>query len=45
MARDTHIYGEVNSKTGLQRVFRGIRHDVEDAKSRSALTELYKRAG
>ena len=45
MAHDTHIYGEVNSKTGLKRVFRQIRHDVDEAKARPGLTELYKRAG
>ena len=45
MAADRHIYGEVNSKTGMQHIFREIRHDVDKAKSRSTLTELYKRAG
>jgi hypothetical protein len=45
MAHDTHIYGEVNSKTGMKHVFRQIRHDIDQAKSRPALTELYKRAG
>jgi hypothetical protein len=45
MAEDRHIYGEVNSKTGMKRLFADIRHDVEGAKSRPALTELYKRAG
>ena len=45
MAEDRHIYGEVNSKTGMKRLFTDIRRDVEDAKSRPALTELYKRAG
>jgi hypothetical protein len=45
MAQDTHIYGEVNSKTGLKKVFNEIRHDVEKAKSRPDLTELYRRAG
>ena len=45
MAHDTHIYGEVNSKTGLKKVFTEIRHDVDKAKSRPDLTELYKRAG
>jgi len=40
-----HIYGEVNSKTGLQNIFVDIRHDVDKAKNRAALTELYKRAG
>jgi hypothetical protein len=39
------MYGEVNSKTGLQNVFVEIRHDVDSAKSRSDLTELYRRAG
>lgn len=45
MPHDTHIYGEVESKTGLKKIFRAIRQDVEKAKSRSALTELHKRAG
>ena len=45
MPHDTHIYGEVESKTGLTKIFREIRQDVEKAKSRSDLTELYKRAG
>ena len=45
MAEDRHIYGTVNSKTGMKRVFGDIRRDIEDAKSRAALTELYKRAG
>jgi hypothetical protein len=43
--KDRQIYGEVNSKTGLQNVFVDIRHDVDKAKSRATLTELYKRAG
>jgi hypothetical protein len=45
MAEARHIYGEVHSKTGMKRVFLEIRHDVERARSRPALTELYKRAG
>ncbi len=45
MPHDTHVYGEVDSKTGLKRVFTEIRQDVEKAKSRPDLTELYKRAG
>ena len=40
-----HIYGEVKSKTGLRKVFSEIRKDVGNARSRPALTELYKRAG
>jgi hypothetical protein len=45
MAEDRHIYGEVHSKTGMKRIFLDIRHEVDQAKSRPALTELYKRAG
>ena len=45
MAVDRHIYGEVNSKAGMKRIFTDIRRDVADAKSRPSLTELYKRAG
>ncbi len=45
MSEDRHIYGTVNSKTGMRRVFMDIRRDVEHARSRPALTELYKRAG
>jgi hypothetical protein len=45
MAQDRHIYGEVDSPTGLKVVFRDIRRDVASAKSRPALSELYKRAG
>jgi hypothetical protein len=45
MSGDRHIYGEINNKTGMRRVFTAIRRDVGDANSRPALTELYKRAG
>jgi hypothetical protein len=45
MAQDRHVYGEINSQNGLKVVFRDIRKEVESAKSRPALTELYKRAG
>ena len=45
MAHDTHIYGEVNSRTGLKKVFRSIRRNIDQAKARPDLTELYKRAG
>jgi hypothetical protein len=45
MSADRHIYGEVNSKTSMKRVFTDIRRDITDAKTRPALTELYKRAG
>jgi hypothetical protein len=45
MAQATHIYGKVENKTDLERVFRDIRKDVQNARSRPALTELYKRAG
>jgi hypothetical protein len=45
MAGDRHIYGEVNNKTDMKKVFAEIRRDIDNAKSRPALTELYKRAG
>lgn len=45
MAKDTHIYGEVDNKTDLKEVFSKIREDVEKADSRAELTELYRRAG
>jgi hypothetical protein len=45
MAQDRHIYGTVNNKAGMKRVFTDIRRDVGSAKSRPTLTELYKRAG
>ena len=45
MAEDRHIYGEINNKTELKQVFSDIRHGIDEADSRSALTELYKRAG
>jgi len=45
MTADRHVYGEVNSKTGMRRVFADVRRDVAEAKSRPGLTELYKRAG
>ena len=45
MAHDTHIYGEVNSKTGMKKVFTEIRHDVEFGQIPPSLTELYRRAG
>ena len=45
MAKDRHIYGEVDNKTDLRKIFSEIRQDVEHAKSRSDLTELYRRAG
>ena len=45
MAHDTHVYGEIDSRTGLKRVFRDIRRDIGGDKARPGLTELYKRAG
>ena len=40
-----HVYGEVNNEADLRRIFSLIRDDVEKAKSREQLTELYRRAG
>ena len=45
MPQDTHIYGEVKSKSDLKKIFGEIRQDVEKTKTRPSLTELYKRAG
>ncbi len=45
MANKRNVYGEVKSKTGMKKVFSEIRKDVGNARSRPALTELYKRAG
>jgi hypothetical protein len=45
MAKDRHIYGEIDNKTDMEEVFLAIRRDVEKAETRAALTELYKRAG
>ena len=45
MPEDRHIYGEIDNKTNLRDVFLQIRKDVENADSRAALTELYRRAG
>lgn len=45
MAKDRHIYSEINNKTDMEKVSLAIRRDVDRAKSRAALTELYKRAG
>jgi hypothetical protein len=45
MAKDKHVYGEVDNKADLKKVFSAIRGDVKKADSRPELTELYKRAG
>ncbi len=45
MATDRNIYGDINNKTDMRRVFGSIRKNVDHAKSRPALSELYKRAG
>ena len=45
MSEARHIYGEINNKTDIKRVFSAIRRDIDSANSRPALTELYKRAG
>jgi hypothetical protein len=45
MAVDHHIYGEVENKSDLERIYLQIRREVEQADSRPALTELYRRAG
>jgi len=45
MSDDQHIYGEIDNKTNLREVFLQIRKDLENADSRAAITELYRRAG
>jgi hypothetical protein len=45
MSTDQHVYGEINGSTDMKKVFTAIRRDVDDAGSRPALTELYRRAG
>ncbi len=45
MANKRNVYGEVKNKSDMRKVFSEIRKDVDNAKSRPALTELYKRAG
>src|SRR5512138_292370 len=45
MATDRHIYGEIKNKSDMRKVFTSIRRDVTHARSRPALSELYKRAG
>jgi len=45
MVAERHLYGEVENKTDLREVARAIRRDVEEADTRAALTELYRRAG
>jgi hypothetical protein len=44
MAERRLVYGEVESKSDLERIFREIRKDAESARNRAGLTELYKRA-
>jgi len=45
MATEHHIYGEVENKSDLEKIFLQIRGDVEKAGTRPALTELHRRAG
>jgi hypothetical protein len=45
MAEKREVYGEVDNKTDLEKIFREIREDVEQAESRAELTQLYRRAG
>src|SRR5512139_3181625 len=45
MEKGRQIYGEIDNRTDMEKVFTAIRGDVEEARSRADLTELYKRAG
>ncbi len=44
VAHNAKIYGKVESESDLRRIYSSIRGDVREARSRRALTELYKRA-
>ncbi len=39
------VYGHVDNKADIDRIFSEIRDDIKHAKSRETLTELYRRAG
>jgi hypothetical protein len=39
------VYGPVEKKGDIKHIFTLINQDVDDAKSRESLTELYRRAG
>jgi hypothetical protein len=45
MADSRLIYGEIDNRTDMEKVFTAIRSDVSKAESRGDLTELYRRAG
>jgi hypothetical protein len=45
MAKDRQIYSQINNKADMEKVISAIQQDVDQANSRAALTELYKRAG
>src|SRR5262245_2430293 len=40
-----NVYGEVENKSDLAHIFTEINKDIDNAKSRADLTELYRRAG
>src|SRR5256886_46489 len=42
---ERNIYGEVENKADVAHIFSEINQDIDGAKSREDLTELYKRAG
>lgn len=39
------VYGDVNNQTNLRNVFLAIHKDAREAPDRTALTDLYQRAG
>jgi len=45
MEKGRQIYGEIDNRTDMEKVFTAIRSDVSKAESRADLTELYRRAG
>src|SRR5690349_18144552 len=44
MEAEQRIYGDIGDRVGMSEVFDAIRRDVDEAKTRSSLTELYCRA-
>lgn len=45
MPKGAPVYGEINHKSDMEKVYRAIRAEVEKATSRADLTRLYRRAG
>ena len=44
MEAEQRIYGDIGDRVGMAEVFDAIRRDVDEARTRTSLTELYCRA-